>query len=207
MDGTELNQPLAISFLALIDVHEGRLEAARQRTQHGVSVSIQAGMSEAAADMLIHLAGGEALYGQGAAARQTLGQALKLSNSKEIKEGAAAVMMLNGQEHEAQTIVNELVGEYPNDTFLNELDTPLVLAASQLRAGQADTALPTLDRVKTFEFGAKDCLFSNYLRALVYVRLRRLEDAAAEFSGILAHRGLGPLSPILVASQLGLARV
>lgn len=61
--------------------------------------------------------------------------------------------------------------------------------------------------MKTFEFGAKDRLLSNYLRALVYVRLQRLEDAAAEFNAILTHRGLGPLSPISGASELGLARV
>ena len=41
---------------------------------------------------------------------------------------------------------------------------------------------------------------------MAYLRLRRPEDAVREFSAILAHRGLGPLNPILVVSQLGLAR-
>jgi len=45
-----------------------------------------------------------------------------------------------------------------------------------------------------------------YLRGLAYLRLKRPHDAAAEFSAILSHRGLSPLSPILVVSQLGLAR-
>jgi eukaryotic-like serine/threonine-protein kinase len=82
----------------------------------------------------------------------------------------------------------------------------LALAASQLGSGQADAALRTLDRAKPFEFGTWDGLFSNYVRALAYLRLGRSEDAAGEFSAILAHRGVSPLSPILVASQLGLAR-
>ena len=64
------DEPSAISFLAGIDLYEGRLETARQRTQHGVSVSVQSGMSETASHMLIDLARGEALYGEGAR-RQT----------------------------------------------------------------------------------------------------------------------------------------
>jgi eukaryotic-like serine/threonine-protein kinase len=66
--------------------------------------------------------------------------------------------------------------------------------------------LRTLDRVKPFEFGTRAGFFPNYIRALAYLRLRRPEDAAGEFSAILAHRGVGPLNPILVVSQLGLAR-
>ncbi len=41
---------------------------------------------------------------------------------------------------------------------------------------------------------------------MAYIRLRRPEDAAGEFNAILARRGVSPLSPILVVSQLGLAR-
>lgn len=70
-----------------------------------------------------------------------------------------------------------------------------------------DAALHTVDRVKTFEFGTKDGLLSSYMRALIYLRLRRLDEAASEFSEILSQRGLSVLSPVLVASQLGLARV
>jgi serine/threonine protein kinase/tetratricopeptide (TPR) repeat protein len=200
------DEPLAISFSARINLCEGRLEGARNGTQHAVNVSFQSGMSESAAHILLNLAQGEALYGQSLAARQTLVQAMKLSDSKQTKEGAVRVMILNGQEREAQKIMRDLLHEYPTDTFLNELDSPLVLAASQLASGQAGAALRTLNRAKPFEFGRRDGLLSNYVRALAYLRLRRLEDATGEFSAILVHRGLSPLSPILVASQLGLAR-
>src|ERR1700683_5136931 len=200
------DEPLVISFLAAIDLYAGRLEAAHTRAQRGRRVSAQSGLSEAAADMLIALAEGEALYGQSFPARQTAGQALKLSDSKETKEGTARMMVLNGQEREAQSIIHDLLREYPADTFLNELDMPLVVAASQLGAGQADAALATLDRVKPFEFGNKDSFLANYIRASTYLRLKRPKDAAGEFSAILTHRGVSPLNPLLVASQLGLAR-
>jgi serine/threonine protein kinase/Tfp pilus assembly protein PilF len=200
------DEPNAIAFLARIDLYEGRLESARQRAQHGVSVSVQSGSPEAAAHTLLDLAQSEALYGQSSAARQNLGQALMLSASKETNEPAVRVMVLNGQEREGQKIIGSLLREHLADAFLNELAAPLALAASQLGSGQADAALRTLDRVKPFEFGTWDGLFSNYVRALAYLRLGRPEDAAGEFSAILGHRGVSPLSPILIVSQLGLAR-
>jgi predicted Zn-dependent protease len=200
------DEPLVISLLARIDLCEGRLESARQRTQHAVNVSVQSGLSESAAHMLLNLAWGETLYGQNFAARQTLVEAMKLSDSKETKEGAIRVMVLNDQQREAQKMLSDLLHEYPTDTIFSELDAPLVLAASQLGSGQASDALRTLDRAKPFQFGRRDGLLSNYMRAFAYLRLRRPEDAIGEFSAILTHRGLSPLSPILVSSQLGLAR-
>jgi hypothetical protein len=200
------DDPAVISYLAMIDLYDGRLESGRQRTQHGLSVSVGSGLSESAAVTLLGLAHAEALYGQSSAAKQTLDQALKLSNSQDVNQRAARMMILNDQEREAQKIIRDLLHDHPADTFLNELDAPLVLAASQLSLGQADAALRTLDRVKPFEFGARAGILPNYIRALAYLRLKRPEDAAAEFSAILAHRGVAPLDPILVASQLGLAR-
>jgi Flp pilus assembly protein TadD/predicted Ser/Thr protein kinase len=200
------DEPAVITFLASIELHDGRLASARQRAAHGVNIAVGSGLSEAAAAMLLDLAQGEAVYGQGSAARQALSQALRLSDSKEIKQDAARVMILNGQEAEAQKIINDLVHEYPADTILNELDAPLTVAASQASPGQADAALRSLDRVKPFEFGMVAEFLPNYIRGLTYLRLRRPEDAAGEFSAIQAHRGVSPLSPILTASQLGLAR-
>jgi Flp pilus assembly protein TadD/predicted Ser/Thr protein kinase len=200
------DDPSVISYLVMLDLYDGRLESARQRAGHGVNIAVGSGLSEAAAGMLLDLARGEALYRQGSGATQTLSQALRLSDSKGIKQNAARVMVINGQGREAQKIINDLLHEYPVDTFLNELDTPLTLAASQLSLGQADAALHTLDRVKPFEFGTVAGFLPNYIRALAYVRLRRPEDASREFSAILAHRGVSPLSPLLVVSQLDLAR-
>jgi eukaryotic-like serine/threonine-protein kinase len=200
------DDPTVISFLAMIDLYDGRLESGRQRAQHSVNISVGSGLSDSAAVTLLDLARDEALYGQGSVAKQTLDQALKLSNSKDVKQRAAKVMVLNGQEREAQKVNNDVLHEYPTDTFANELDAPLLLAAYQLSVGQAEAALRTLDRVKPFEFGTRAGYLPNYLRALVYLRLRRPADAAAEFSAILAHRGVGPLNPILPMSQLGLAR-
>jgi Flp pilus assembly protein TadD len=195
-----------IGYLATIDLYNGHLESARQRTRQGMNMSVGSGLSETAAEMLLELARGEALYGLGSAARQTLRQAMQLSDSKEIKQRAARVMVLDGQEQEAQKHMSDLLHEHPTDTFLNELDAPIALASSQLGSGQASAALHTLDRTKAFDFGTRAGFLPNYLRALAYLRLKRPEDAAGEFNAILGHRGVGPLNPILIVSELGLAR-
>ena len=200
------DDPTVIAFLETIDLYGGHLETAVERTRHGVRVSTGSGLSELSATMLLHLAQGEAVYGQGSIAAKTLSEVFQLSSTKLIKQEAARVMLLNGQEREAQKIINDLLHDYPADTLLNELDAPLALAASQLKLGQADAALRTLDRVKPFELGRPAASLPNYIRGLTYLRLGRSEDAAAEFHAVLAHRGSSPLSPILIASQLGLAR-
>jgi hypothetical protein len=71
-------------------------------------------MSEAAANMLVDLGRGEAPYGVGAATTQTLSQALPLSDAKEIKKGAAEVMVLNGQEREAQKTICTFIVRNPH---------------------------------------------------------------------------------------------
>ena len=200
------DEPAVIDFLAMIDFYDGRIESGRQRALHSVNISVGSGLSEFAAGTLLDLARDEALFGQTSAARQTLDQALNLSDSKDVKQRAARLMVLNGQEGKAQEIINDLLRDHPTDTFLSELDAPLVLASSQLSHGQVDAALRTLDRGKPFEFGTKAGFLPNYIRALAYLRLRRPEDAAVEFSAILAHRGVSPLSLFLAVSQLGLAR-
>jgi hypothetical protein len=48
------------------------------------------------------------------------------------------------------------------------MDAPLVLAASQLRNGQPDRALLSLQTIKPYEFGRHAGLLPNYLRAVVY---------------------------------------
>jgi predicted Zn-dependent protease len=90
--------------------------------------------------------------------------------------------------------------------LLNGVDAPVILAASQLRKGQADQALHTLEAVKPYEFGAYAGLLPNYLRAMAFLQLRKANEAATEFNAVLDHRGVAPMTPVWELSRLGLAR-
>jgi serine/threonine protein kinase/tetratricopeptide (TPR) repeat protein len=195
-----------VSLQARIDLLHGRLDLARQRTQHAVSIARESDLKESASTALLFLANGQAMFGDSQAARKSLFEALKYASSNEVRIAAARVMALSGQRREARQIVDGLVRDRPSDTFLNGIDVPVILATSQLISGQPDAALRTLNQVKPYEFGLKAGLVPNYVRAMAYLRLRRSEEAVAEFRAILDHRGVSPLEPGWVLSQVGLAR-
>jgi tetratricopeptide (TPR) repeat protein len=198
--------PTVVEAQASIDLLAGKLAQARQRTQHAVNMVLESNLKESAAEMLLHQATAEALFGESAQSRKTVTAAMKLANSKEKGVEAARVMGLNGQGREAMQIIDQLVRENPSDTLLNAVDAPSVLAASQLQGGHPDQALLSLEPVKPYEFGTHAKLLPNYLRAMAYLQLRRANEAAAEFKAVLDHRGVSPMSTTWELSELGLAR-
>jgi len=199
------DDPFVVRMQARIDLFEGHLSRARQRTQHAVNIALESNLKESAADMLLTEASAEALSGESTQARKTVTAIIKFADSKTEKSKAARVMALNGQGPEAQQIMDRLLRENPSDTLLNAVDAPLVLAATQLGGGQADQALRSLEPVKPYEFGTHAGLLPNYLRAMAYLHLRRAEEAATEFRGVLDHRGVAPMAAMWEMSHLGLA--
>src|SRR5438105_3385255 len=113
------DDPFVVRMQARIDLFEGRLSRARQRTQHAVNIVLESNLKESAADMLLTEASAEALSGESTQARVTVASVMKLAVSKERKSRAAIVMALNGQEKQAQQIMDRLVRENPSDTLLN----------------------------------------------------------------------------------------
>jgi len=197
-----------ISMQARIDLLSGNLSRARERTQHATEAALESNLKEFAGETLLDQSMAETLFGEPVPARKTLAAAIKLANSKAIQSRAACIMALSGQGREAQKVIDVLLRETPRDTFLNAVDAPIVLAASQLENGRADMALRSLEPVKAYEFGWRGAgsLLPNYLRAMAYLKLRRGEEAAAEFRAVLEHRGVEPMAPTWQMSQLGLAR-
>jgi Tfp pilus assembly protein PilF len=195
-----------ISNQVSIDLSAGRLNRASQTAQHATRIALGSNLKEQAANTLLELAAAEAFFGESNDARKDLAAALKLEKSKTVVEQAALIMALTGQKRQAQETVDRLARENPLDALLNGADIPMALAASQLQAGLADTAVRILDQVKPYEFGAHAAFTPNYLRATAYLQLRKPEQATAEFKAVLDHRGVAALSPIWVLSQLGLAR-
>jgi len=200
------DEPVAVGMQARMDLIAGNLSRATERTRHAISIAKQSKLPGFVGRMLLTQAIAEALFGEPDQAHRTAAGVVKIADSKVEKAEAASVMALSGGGAEAKQIMDSLVRENPSDTLLNEVDAPVVLAGFQLESGQAEQSVRSLESVRPYEFGTHAGMLPNYTRALAYLRLRRPEDAAREFSAILAHRGVSPLSPILVVSQLGLAR-
>lgn len=200
------DDPFVIANQVTIDLLAGRVNQASQNAQHATRIALGSNLKEEAANTLLELATTEALVGESNEARKDLAAALKLEKSKTVVEKAALIMALTGQKRQVQETVDRLARENPLDVLLNGADIPMALAASQLQAGLADTAVRTLDQVKPYEFGAHAAFTPNYLRGTAYLQLRKPEQAAAEFKAVMDHRGVAALSPVWVLSQLGLAR-
>jgi tetratricopeptide (TPR) repeat protein len=198
--------PVVVEAQASIDVLAGNIRRARQRSQHAVGMALESKLKEFAAEALLSEATAEALVGETRQSRHTVAAALQLADSKQKKVDAAKALALDGQGSVARQMIDRLARENPSDTFLNAVDAPLVLAASQLWNGKAELALRTLEPVKSYEFGTHAGLLPTYLRATAYLQLRRADEATSEFQAVLDHRGVAPMEITWELSQLGLAR-
>jgi eukaryotic-like serine/threonine-protein kinase len=112
---------------------------------------------------------------------------------------------LCGDASEAQKLADEQVRRYPNATLLNVYSKPIIRAAIALQRDHADEAIELLNAALPYE-GGEAGFWPNYLRGQAYLRLRRADEAAAEFQKILDHRGWDPVSPMYPLAYLGLAR-
>ena len=195
-----------VSMQANIDLFTGKLSRARQRLHHAATIMNESNLKEAAAQMLFPEAQAEAMLGETQEARSTVDVAMKMANTNSVKARAAVIMALIGADSGAGRLMTELLRDNPSATLLNEVSAPLIRALLELRTGDTDQALKTLEPVRPYEFGTETRLLSNYIRASALLKLRRASEAAAEFQVVIDHRGVSPMAPEWEMAKLGLAR-
>jgi serine/threonine protein kinase/tetratricopeptide (TPR) repeat protein len=200
------DDPSVIGMQAAADLLTGNLRQSRQHAQHAVDILVESNLKEAAANILLRQATAEAEAEDFAQARQTVTALRKLTDAKTGTAVAARVLALSGGVPEARRIMDGLLRQYPLDTLLNAVDAPAVAATIQMESGHADEALRILEPVRPYEFGTYAGFYPNYLRAMVYLKLRRTGEAASEFRAVLEHRSVAFMDPTWELSQLGLAR-
>jgi Tfp pilus assembly protein PilF len=132
-------------------------------------------------------------------------KALNLERGKDVIVRAALALAVAGQAAEANSLIDELHAEGPQDTLLNELWLPLVRAAILLQTGKAKEAIEELETAERYEKAAE--FYPQYLRGLAYLQLNKSKNAWRESDKILNHRGEAPLSSIYALARLGKARL
>ncbi len=91
---------------------------------------------------------------------------------------------------------------------------PTLRALAALARNDAPKALDLLEANRRYEFGIPPLAFIHfygnmyplYVRGLAYLAMHREEEAAAEFSRLLVHRGLSAGDPVDAAARRQLAR-
>jgi len=124
-------------------------------------------------------------------------------------EPASNALAICGESSKATQAIDALVKQYPNDTLLNVVRKPAVLAAIAMREGKPDEGIRLLEPARRVELGvgpgAAPAL-APYTRGLTYLSKKDGANAAVEFRKITERRYLYISSPAFSLSQLGLAR-
>jgi len=199
---------------ALVLARSGRRQEARRASAVAVEIAMQKRQRERAALFEAATAVWEAFYGNTAAARQRAGNALAFARGREVDYAAAFALALVGDVNRSQALSDELATNLPEDTSVQYLYLPTLRALFSLNAGDAATAIQSLQIASRFDLavggigfnGRFGALYPVYVRGQAYLAIHRPADAAAEFQRILDHRSIVLADPLDAIARLQLGR-
>jgi len=146
----------------------------------------------------------QAAFGDLPRARADAQLSVSLMPGRASSPRAALAFALAGDSRTARQLTDEIARRWPEDTIVHSLWLPMIRAATELERGAADAAVESLQRAARLDGAAQ--AWTHHVRGTAYLRLRRAEQAAAEFQAILDHRGEAPLSPLYPLAHAGLGR-
>jgi len=194
----------AMYWLAQSSAFGGRWRESNDYLRRATEIAERADAKEVVASYTADQALRAAWLGQFAESSTLAQAALKLERTRNVLTRAALAFALAGDAARVQPLIQELEDKYPKDTMVNQVWLPEVTAALELHKNNLQAALELLETTRRYETAAA---FSPHsLRTLVYLKLRRGTDAAAEARRILEHRGQGALSSLWALAHLSLAR-
>ncbi|MBV9342735.1 MAG: tetratricopeptide repeat protein, partial [Acidobacteria bacterium] len=158
-----------------------------------------------------------AFFGDAATAKQRAGEALRLSQDREVAYGAAVALALAGDYSKSRAKADELDRRFPEDTSIRFNYVPSLRALIAAKTGKPSQAIEFLETARSSELGTPrsamhgyfGALYPVYMRGLAYLAGGNGSKAVAEFQKILDHRGIVISDPIgsLAHLQLGRAYV
>jgi serine/threonine protein kinase len=198
---------------ALVLARSGRLQDARRTSAVAVDIAKQSGQRERAALFEAAVAVWEAFYGNAAAAREKATTALDLSRGREVDYAAALALALSGDVTRSRALAEDLAKNFPEDTSVQYMYLPTLLALFSLNAQDAAAALQSLSTASRFDLalggigftGFFGKLYSIYVRGEAYLATHQPADAAAEFQKILDHQSIVLVDPMDAMARLRLA--
>lgn len=150
----------------------GRRRESDKLYQRAAETALRYGLRNAAAEFEEADARADALSG-------------KCQTVRRLGRPALALAMC-GYPDQAEKLAGETSKLLPNGTIWNAVRLPEIRAAIELNRGQPAKAVELLAPASPYERAYPDAV---YLRGLAYLRLRKGEEAAAEFRKILDHKG------------------
>ncbi len=193
------------SNLAGVEAFYGRRSKSLEMYQEVFEAAQRAGLKGNASLALMNEATTELMMGNNAAVPAKAKQALALSPDKGTRGFAVFNLAYSGSDREAQTIFDALLKEFPDDTINKNMVDPWLHELTEINHDNPAAALEWLEKLRPYEFGIVAGLWPAYDRGRAYLKLKKGQEAAAEFQRVLDHRGVDPIGLEYALSYLGLA--
>lgn len=116
---------------------------------------------------------------------------------------AAAILARAGAVQRAESLLEELVERFPEDTIINKVQAPIARAAIALQQQDPQRAVRLLESAIPYQRGR---LWAIYLRGLAYLMADEPTKAMAEFLKLQDLRSVQPDLPVHTLTHLGMAR-
>lgn len=194
------------SAVAATSVYYGRLKQAEDLEHRALEMFKAQGRKEGSAQNLMARATNLLFLDKCSDAKDNAKAALSLLRGQMIIANAALVYAACDDQSQAQSLLDEMHKLYPENTVIESIVTPMVRAEMERSRGNTDQALQLVESIRSYDFGIVTGVGNPYMRANLYLKQRRGNEAAAEFKKIIDRPALDPFSPAQALSRLGLAR-
>lgn len=186
----------------------GQLRQSREFTRRAISM-LEGKDNEVAGRWAFISALHEAAYGNCKQAVNDATKAISLVRNRWQLSATAVALGMCGEANRAQTIADEQAKRFPQDTVINTLFRPGVLAAIEINRNNPRRALELLESTRRYELGSFGFFWPVYLRGLTYLQQHAGREAEIEFRKLIDHQGFvinNNVAPPYSLAQLGLAR-
>jgi tetratricopeptide (TPR) repeat protein len=199
---------------ALALARSGRLQDARRVSAVAVEIAQRSGRRERAGLFEAASAVWEAFYGNAVAARRSANKALELGRGRDVDYAAAFALALSGDLAQSRALAEDLVREFPEDTFVQSMYLPTLWALFSLNTPDAAAAIQALRTATRYDLalggvgflGRFGGLYPIYVRGLAYLAAGQPAEAVGEFQRIRDHRSIVLVDPMDAMACLQLAR-
>jgi tetratricopeptide (TPR) repeat protein len=202
----KLDEPELVSNLAWAETFSGRYKKGEELAKQSSDMFLSQGAKENAANTLITLSQTQSVVGKCQLAKENVQRALTIFKGRMSMSGGATTLAACGDLSKSQTLMDEVVKEYPKDLPVTMISAPFIKALIEKDRGNLDQAIQYLESIRRYDLGIIAGLANNYGRGLVLLDQKKANEATVEFKKILEHRAIDFFSPVHALTQLQLAR-
>jgi len=195
-----------LSAQSAVSSYYGKLTEAERLIAKARDSYKQQQRNENAAQVTLLLAVKQAGLGRCQQAKQNINVGLVLYRGRIHLSLAGLAAALCNDTEQAQSLMNELLKEYPSDTAVVVVNVPLMKAQLELNRQNWAPALEILETTRKCDFGLIAGVGPSFLRGLAYLQQKKGKEAIAEFESIMSHKGVDFFALEHPLAHLGLAR-